>query len=133
MKKFSFYVLSDISVTALHVTFLDLQRVFKTCSCRLKVHVMLLTNISITTTPFLSCDLIIIMLLLLLSFSNILSHQHLVSHQHQCCTKQHLLTRIKGYLKTDEKSHIYKHLNESPRGKTLGNNDCFSIKNYATV
>ena len=47
--------------------------------------------------------------------------------------KRHLLTRIKEHLETDEKSHVYKHLNESQRCKALSNSDCFSILGYATT
>ena len=45
-------------------------------------------------------------------------------------TKRHLSTRIKEHLETDKKSHVYKHLNESQRCKTLSDNDCFSILDY---
>ena len=47
--------------------------------------------------------------------------------------KRHLSTRIKEHLETDKTSHIYKHLNESQRCKTLSNGDCFSIQDYATI
>ena len=47
--------------------------------------------------------------------------------------KRHLSTRIKEHLETDEKSHVYKHLNESQRCKALSNSDCFSILGYATT
>ena len=45
-------------------------------------------------------------------------------------TMRHLSTRIKEHLDTDKKSHVYKHLNESQRCKSLSNNDCFSILDY---
>ena len=48
-------------------------------------------------------------------------------------TKRHLSTRIKEHLETDKKSDVYKHLNESQRYKSLSNNDCFSILDYATT
>ena len=48
-------------------------------------------------------------------------------------TKQHLSTRIKEHLETNRNSHLDKHLNESPRYKSLSNNDCFSIKDYTTT
>ena len=48
-------------------------------------------------------------------------------------TKQHLSTRIKEHFEIDKKSHVYKHLNESQRCKTLSNSDCFSILDYATT
>ena len=38
------------------------------------------------------------------------------------CTKLHLSTRIKAHFEIDKKSHVYKHLNESPRYNTLSNN-----------
>ena len=48
-------------------------------------------------------------------------------------TKQHLSTRIKEHFEIDKNSHVYKHLNESQRCKTLSNSDCFSILGYATT
>ena len=48
-------------------------------------------------------------------------------------SKRHLSDRIKGHLKTEKNSHVYKHLNESQRCKALSNNDFFSILDYATT
>ena len=48
-------------------------------------------------------------------------------------TKRHLSTRIKEYLETDKKSHVYKHLYESRRCKALSNNACISILDYSTT
>ena len=46
-------------------------------------------------------------------------------------TKRHLSTRNKEHLETDKKSHVYKHISESQRCKTLSNSDRFSILDYA--
>ena len=53
--------------------------------------------------------------------------------EHAKNSNRHLSTRIKVYLETDKKSHVYKHLNVSQRCKALSVNDCFSIIDYATT
>ena len=47
--------------------------------------------------------------------------------------KRHLSIRIMERLETDKMLQVYKHLNESQRCKTLSNNDCFPIIDYATT
>ena len=46
-------------------------------------------------------------------------------------TKRHLSTRIKEYLETGKKSHVYKYLNESQRWKVVSNSE--SLLDYATT
>ena len=47
-------------------------------------------------------------------------------------TTRHLTTRIKEYLETDSKSHIFKHLNTNRKCKELCNAECFEIISSTT-
>ena len=47
-------------------------------------------------------------------------------------TKRHLATRVKEHLVTDKKSHIMKHLLENKTCKSLCEEGCFQVIDYAS-
>ena len=47
-------------------------------------------------------------------------------------TTHHLTMRIKEHLKTDSKSHIFKHFNTNGNCKELCDSECFEITDPAT-
>ena len=48
-------------------------------------------------------------------------------------TSQHICTRINEHLNMDKASHIFKHLQDSPRCRTLCSSECFVVIDQATT
>ena len=48
-------------------------------------------------------------------------------------TSRHICTRINEHLNMDKASHIFKHLQDSPRCRTLCSSECFVVIDQATT
>ena len=48
-------------------------------------------------------------------------------------TSRHICTRINEHLSMDKASHIFKHLQDSPRCRTLCSSECFVVIDQATT